>query len=95
MGEIEQMKKIVPLITYEILFCQNICELVFGVNVTDLQLGSKLYLSNNQSSATLGVREACLVLGLQPLKIILITSSLSSTTNNVALEPECVVFHGM
>ena len=31
------MKKIVPLITRQILFCQHVCELVFGLNVTDLK----------------------------------------------------------
>ena len=36
MADIKQMKKIVPLITCEIPFSQHICELVFGVNVTDL-----------------------------------------------------------
>ena len=36
MAGIQQMKKIVPLITFEIPFTQNVCELVFGVNVTDL-----------------------------------------------------------
>ena len=39
MADIEQMKKIVPLITCEMSFSQNVCELVFGVNVTDLNLG--------------------------------------------------------
>ena len=32
----EQMKKIIPLITCEISFSQYVCDLVFGVNVTDL-----------------------------------------------------------
>ena len=36
MADIEQMKKIVPLITCEMPFSQNVCELMFGVNVTDL-----------------------------------------------------------
>ena len=36
MADIEQTKKIVPLITCEIPFSQHVCELVFGVNVTDL-----------------------------------------------------------
>ena len=36
MADIEQMKKIVPLITCEIPFSQHVSELVFGVNVTDL-----------------------------------------------------------
>ena len=35
-ADIEQMKKIVPLITCEIPFSQHVCELGFGVNVTDL-----------------------------------------------------------
>ena len=36
MAEIEQMKKMIPLITREISYGQYVCELVFGVNVTDL-----------------------------------------------------------
>ena len=52
-ADIEQMKKIVPLITCELSFGQNVCELTCGVNVTDLDLGSKSILSNNQSRATL------------------------------------------
>ena len=36
MADVEQMKKIVPLITCEILFCQNVCKLVFGVDILDL-----------------------------------------------------------
>ena len=36
MADIEQMKKIVPLITCEIPFSQHVCELVFGANLTDL-----------------------------------------------------------
>ena len=35
MAGIEQMKKIVPLITFEIPFTQNVCELVFGVNCNE------------------------------------------------------------
>ena len=38
----------------------------------------KLILSNNQSSATLLVLETCLIVGLLPFMIILITASLSS-----------------
>ena len=36
MAVIKQMKKIVPLITREITFGWNVCDLVFGVNVMDL-----------------------------------------------------------
>ena len=38
MADVDHMKKIFPLITREIAFCQDVCELVFGVNVTDLDL---------------------------------------------------------
>ena len=41
-------------------------------------LGSKLIRSNNQSRATLWVLETCLIVGLLPFMIILITTSLSS-----------------
>ena len=88
MADIEQMKKIVPLITCEIPFSQNVSELMFGAIVTNL------ILSNNQSRATLWVRETCLIVGLRPLIIILITASLSSKTDNIALESESVVFGG-
>ena len=46
--------------------------------------GSKSIRSNNQSSATLCVLETCLIVGLLPLIIILITASLSSNTYNKA-----------
>ena len=41
-------------------------------------LGSKKILSNNQSRATLWVLDTCLIVGLRPLIIILMTASLSS-----------------
>ena len=47
-------------------------------------LGSRLIRSNNQSRATLWVLETCLIVGLLPLIIILITASLSSNTHNKA-----------
>ena len=47
-------------------------------------LESRLIRSNNQSSATLWVLETCLIVGLLPLMIILITASLSSNTYNKA-----------
>ena len=42
MADIEQMKKIVPLITCEMSFGQNVCELMFGVIVTELDLGVQI-----------------------------------------------------
>ena len=35
-------KKIVPFISCEISLCQYVCELVFGVNVLDLDLGVQI-----------------------------------------------------
>ena len=53
-------------------------------------LGSKLILSNNQSRATLWVLETCLIAGLLPFMIILITASLSSKIyNKASLREEC------
>ena len=44
--------------------------------------GSKLTLANNQSSATVWVLDTCLIVGLRPLIIILMTASLSSKMFN-------------
>ena len=71
-------EKVIPLITGEITFGQHFCELVFGVNIFDLDFGSKLILSNNQSSTNLWVRDTCLIVALLSLTIILITASLAS-----------------
>ena len=38
MADVEQMKKIVPLITCEITYGQYVCELIFGVDVPYLNL---------------------------------------------------------
>ena len=43
MAGIEQMKKIVPLITCEILYSQYVFELVFGVNLTDLDFWVQIH----------------------------------------------------
>ena len=56
--------------------------------------GSRLIRSNNQSSATLWVMETCLIVGLLPLMIILITASLSSNTYNKASWREDWTFEG-
>ena len=45
-------------------------------------IGSKLILSNNQSSATVRVLDTCLIVGLRSLIIILMTASLSSKMHN-------------
>ena len=58
-------------------------------------LGSKLIQSNNQSRATLWVLETCLIVGLLPFIIILITASLSSSTYNKASWWEELTFEGI
>ena len=44
MATVKQTQKMIPLITCEISLSQHVCELVFGVNVLDLdfrvQIGS-------------------------------------------------------
>ena len=40
--DIEEMKKMVPLITCEASFGQHFCELAFGVNIFDLNLGVQI-----------------------------------------------------
>ena len=73
-------QQMISFLTCEIPFGQDVCELVFGVDVFDIWiLESRLIRSNSQSRATLWVLETCLIVGLLPLMIILITASLSST----------------
>ena len=56
--------------------------------------GSKLILSNNQASATLWVPDTCLIVGLRPLIIILVATSLPSKMYNWDSPWEECVFVG-
>ena len=82
MADIKQGQQMIPLIACEIPFGQDVCELVFERMYLIWILGSRLIRSNNQSRATLWVLETCLIVGLLPLIIILIRTSLSSNTYN-------------
>ena len=42
MAYIEQTTKMVPFITCEISLCQYVCDLVFGVNIFNSNLGIKI-----------------------------------------------------
>ena len=42
MADVEQMKKIVPCVTCEITFGQNVCELMLGVHVPNLNFGVQI-----------------------------------------------------
>ena len=57
-------------------------------------LESKLIRTNNESRATLWVLQTCLIVGLLPFMIILITASLSSNTYNKASWWEDWTFEG-
>ena len=37
-ADVKQMKKIAPFVTCEITLCQNVCELVFGINIFHLNV---------------------------------------------------------
>ena len=82
MAKVKQIQQMIPLITCKIPFGQNVSELVFGVDVFDLDFGIQIN-PNNQSRATLWVLETCLIVGRLPLMIILITASLSSNTRKL------------
>ena len=76
MADVEQMKKIIPFVTSEITFGQNVCKLMFGVDILDLNFGIQVH-SVKQPIQSNSVGSGCLVVGLLPLIIILITASLS------------------
>ena len=42
MADVEQHKKIVPFVTCEITFGQNVCELMFGFTVSNLNFRIKI-----------------------------------------------------
>ena len=42
MADVEQMKKIVPFVTCVITFGQNVCELMFGIDVSNLNFRNKI-----------------------------------------------------
>ena len=70
--DVEQTKKMNPLITCKVSLGQYVCELLFFVSMYLIWiLGSTLILSSNQSSATLWVLDTCLIVGLLPFMIIL------------------------
>ena len=80
--DVEQTEKMVPVVTREIAFRQHVCELVLVSTYLIWICGSKLILSINQTSATLWVLDTCLIVGLRPFIIILMTTSLSPKMYN-------------
>ena len=79
MADVEKTQKMIPFITCEIFPFVNMSASWFLVSIYLIYIfESRLMRSKNQSSATLWVLETCLIVGLLPLIIILITASLSS-----------------
>ena len=95
MADVEQMKKIVLFVTCE-NYLWSICPASWCLVSTYLIwiVVSKIILSNNQSRTTLWVLDTCLIVGLRPLMIILITASLSSEMYNIAPNRENFAFDG-
>ena len=42
MADVEQTQKMIPFITWEISLCGYVCDLVFGVDILDLNLGVQI-----------------------------------------------------
>ena len=95
MVNVEQTQKMIPFITCQISLGQHVYELVVDVNVFDLDFELQMTRSNNQSRATLWVLETCLIVGLLPFMIILITASLSSKIYNRTSLREEFTFEGI
>ena len=93
MANVEQTQKMIPFITCEIFLLSVCLRVVFSCQCIWFGfLVSKLILSNNQSRATLWVLKTCLIVGLLPFMIILITASLYSNTYNKAFWREELTF---
>ena len=94
MADVEQLKKIVPFVTYEITFGQNVYLLMFGITVSNLNFRIKINpVKQSIQSKSVG-QEHMSHRGIRTLITIFITASLSSKTYNIELEPECVPFDG-
>ena len=96
MANVKQTQKMIPFITCEVSLGISMSASWFLVSMYLIWIfGSKLIRSNNQSRATLWVLETCLIVGLLPFMIILITVSLSSNTYNKASWREDWTFEGI
>ena len=93
MDENRQMKKFVPLITCEIPFGQNVCELMFGVNANEFGVQIDPVKQSIQSNSV-GPWNMCHC-GTSTFDNHFGYRLNASKTYNIALEPEFVVFDGM
>ena len=80
MANVKQTQKMIPFITRETSFSQMSASLFFGVDVFNLNFGMQINSITQPVKCNSVVLETCLLVGLLPLMIILITASLSSNT---------------
>ena len=77
----------IPFITCELSLGQHVSKLVFGVNIFDLDFGihvTSVEQPVKSNSVGPGNMSHCIIVGVLPLMIILITASLSSKMYNIA-----------
>ena len=94
MANVEQTQKMIPFITCDISFAFISASWFLGSLYLIWIMASPLILSKSQSRATLWVLDTCLIVGLLPLTVVLITASLSSNTYNKASWWEDLIFEG-
>ena len=54
MADIKQSQQMIPFVTCEILLCQDVCELVFGVDIFDLDVGIQVSIKQPIKSNSVG-----------------------------------------
>ena len=64
MAHVRQAQQMIPLITREISFGQNVCNLVFGVDVFDLDLGIQIDSIEQPIKSNSESWKTCLIVGL-------------------------------
>ena len=95
MADVELVKKILPSVTCEITFGQDVCEWMFGINVSTLYFRVKIYpakqpiQSNSVDSWQLS-HCGTSAFYYHPNQGFIVLKDV----HNIALEPECVPFDG-
>ena len=79
------LEKLIPFITSKRTFRQDVSELATGVNVLHSDHWVNIDPVEQPINATLSVLDTCLIVGLRPAMVILITASLFSEMHNKAL----------
>ena len=88
------LEKLIPSITSKRTFRQDVSELATGVNELHSDHWVNIDPVEQPINATLSVLDTCLIVGLRPAMIILITASLFSKMHNKALWRKSLTFGG-